>query len=105
VSVVRCACVTLETEDAPAAYEVLETFVGYEYVLCMCAHAHVTACSLSLSLARCSSTLVGKKYVPLFDYFVESYKTTGFRVVADTYVTDDAGTGVCCARVRRSHAC
>ena len=36
--------------------------------------------------------LKGKRYQPLFDYFVgpESY----FQVVADTYVTDDAGTGV-----------
>lgn len=36
--------------------------------------------------------LKGKRYQPLFDFFVgpESY----FQVVADAYVTDDAGTGV-----------
>mmetsp|Transcript_3800 Transcript_3800/g.9971 ORF Transcript_3800/g.9971 Transcript_3800/m.9971 type:complete len:1171 (+) Transcript_3800:129-3641(+) len=36
--------------------------------------------------------LKGKRYQPLFDFFVgpESY----FQVVSDTYVTDDAGTGV-----------
>jgi isoleucyl-tRNA synthetase len=35
--------------------------------------------------------LVGKKYTPLFDFFKsDSY----FQVVSDTYVTDDAGTGV-----------
>lgn len=40
------------------------------------------------------SELVGSKYEPLFPYFVEQYKNTAFRVVADAYVTDDAGTGV-----------
>jgi len=36
--------------------------------------------------------LVGKTYKPLFDYF--NSITTAFRVVADAYVTDGAGTGV-----------
>jgi len=38
------------------------------------------------------SDLKGKRYQPLFDFFTgpESY----FQVVTDTYVTDDAGTGV-----------
>jgi isoleucyl-tRNA synthetase len=35
--------------------------------------------------------LVGKRYTPLFDFFrSENY----FQVVSDTYVTDDAGTGI-----------
>lgn len=38
--------------------------------------------------------LVGLKFVPLFDYFVASHGETAFRVVADEYVTDDAGTGI-----------
>jgi len=46
------------------------------------------------------SELVGTRYVPLFDYFQERAATadgatTGaFRVVADTYVTADSGTGI-----------
>ncbi|KAI3450053.1 hypothetical protein Pfo_006718 [Paulownia fortunei] len=39
------------------------------------------------------ASLVGKKYVPLFDYFKE-YSDVAFRVVADDYVTDDSGTGI-----------
>lgn len=38
--------------------------------------------------------MVGWKFVPLFDYFVDKYKDTAFRVVADPYVTADAGTGI-----------
>ncbi|GKA93359.1 isoleucine--tRNA ligase, cytoplasmic, partial [Tanacetum coccineum] len=39
------------------------------------------------------SSLVGKKYQPLFDYF-EDFKDTAFRVVADNYVASDAGAGI-----------
>ncbi|KAH6765783.1 tRNA synthetase class I L [Perilla frutescens var. hirtella] len=39
------------------------------------------------------ASLVGKKYVPLFDYFMD-YSDVAFRVVADDYVTDDSGTGI-----------
>ncbi|KAG8388928.1 hypothetical protein BUALT_Bualt02G0176300 [Buddleja alternifolia] len=39
------------------------------------------------------ASLVGKKYVPLFDYFKE-FSDVAFRVVADNYVTDDSGTGI-----------
>lgn len=39
------------------------------------------------------ATLVGKEYEPLFAYFA-ARKGTSFRVVADTYVTEDSGTGV-----------
>ena len=39
--------------------------------------------------------LVGKKYQPMFDYFVDSEGSEEyFRVLLDKYVTDDAGTGV-----------
>ena len=38
--------------------------------------------------------LVGLKYEPLFDFFAAKYKSTAFRVVADDYVTSDAGTGI-----------
>jgi isoleucyl-tRNA synthetase len=38
--------------------------------------------------------LVGKKYTPLFPYFLDEYGPRAFRVVSDAYVTDDAGTGV-----------
>ena len=40
------------------------------------------------------AALVGARYEPLFPYFVAEYGARAFRVVADTYVTDDAGTGV-----------
>nr|CAB3470983.1 unnamed protein product [Digitaria exilis] len=39
------------------------------------------------------SSLVGLKYSPLFDFFME-LQETAFRVIADNYVTDDSGTGV-----------
>lgn len=38
---------------------------------------------------------MGRKYKPLFDYFVKSPKVTdGWKVLCDPYVTDDSGTGV-----------
>lgn len=39
------------------------------------------------------SELEGKKYEPLFNFFVEQYPKA-FRVVCADYVTDDSGTGV-----------
>ncbi|KAF7144182.1 hypothetical protein RHSIM_Rhsim05G0075700 [Rhododendron simsii] len=39
------------------------------------------------------AALVGTKYVPLFEYFVE-FSDVAFRVLADNYVTSDSGTGV-----------
>ena len=38
--------------------------------------------------------LVGLKYEPLFQYFFETMKESAFRVIEDTYVTEDGGTGV-----------
>ncbi|UZJ52552.1 hypothetical protein CBS101457_001872 [Exobasidium rhododendri] len=43
---------------------------------------------------RKGKDMVGWKVVPLFDYFYEKYKDVAFRVVADPYVTSDAGTGI-----------
>ena len=40
------------------------------------------------------ASLVGKRYEPLFPYFKEYGETGAFQVVSDTYVTDDAGTGI-----------
>ena len=40
------------------------------------------------------SSLEGKYYEPLFPYYWDTYKDTAWRVLCDTYVTDDAGTGV-----------
>lgn len=37
--------------------------------------------------------IVFSRYVPLFDYFKE-FSDVAFRVVADSYVTDDSGTGI-----------
>ncbi|GBG73958.1 hypothetical protein CBR_g17670 [Chara braunii] len=39
------------------------------------------------------SDLVGKRYLPIFDYFAE-LSEAAFRVLADNYVTDDSGTGI-----------
>eukprot|EP00730_Choanoeca_flexa_P015684 TRINITY_DN7256_c0_g1_i1.p1 TRINITY_DN7256_c0_g1~~TRINITY_DN7256_c0_g1_i1.p1 ORF type:complete len:1294 (+),score=446.59 TRINITY_DN7256_c0_g1_i1:87-3968(+) len=38
------------------------------------------------------STLEGKKYKPLFPYF--AHMDSAFRVIVDTYVTSDSGTGI-----------
>ena len=38
--------------------------------------------------------LVGKEYVPLFNYFESRAADGCFRVLADTYVTSDTGTGI-----------
>lgn len=38
--------------------------------------------------------LVGKQYEPIFPYFQERFKDRAFRVLSDTYVTSDAGTGI-----------
>ncbi|KAL4373845.1 hypothetical protein AHAS_Ahas05G0122500 [Arachis hypogaea] len=56
-----------KTENVLDSFEVLEKFPG--------------------------SSLVGKKYEPLFGYFIE-LSDTAFRVVSDNYVTDDSGTGI-----------
>ncbi len=40
------------------------------------------------------SHLLGKKYVPLFEYFKSEAERGAFVVVADDYVTTDEGTGV-----------
>ncbi|GFY81415.1 tRNA synthetase class I (I, L, M and V) family protein [Actinidia rufa] len=39
------------------------------------------------------ASLVGTKYVPLFEYFID-FSDMAFRVVADDFVTSDSGTGV-----------
>jgi isoleucyl-tRNA synthetase len=38
--------------------------------------------------------LKGKQYVPLFSYFEKERENGAFRVLADSYVTSDSGTGV-----------
>lgn len=39
------------------------------------------------------ASLVGTKYVPLFDYF-KDFSDVAFKVVADDYVTSDSGSGI-----------
>lgn len=41
-----------------------------------------------------AKSLIGKKYKPLFPYYVDQLKNKGFRIVASDLVTVDAGTGV-----------
>lgn len=33
--------------------------------------------------------LVGRRYIPLFDYYADMAATGAFQIVSDTYVTDD----------------
>lgn len=40
------------------------------------------------------STLAGKRYIPLYDYFKSFSDRGSFTVVCDTYVTDDSGVGI-----------
>lgn len=40
------------------------------------------------------SDLAGLEYEPLFNYFASMREQGAFRVLQDTYVTDDAGTGI-----------
>lgn len=40
------------------------------------------------------SEMKGWRYEPLFNYFYEEFKDTGFRLLNDTYVTADAGVGM-----------
>ena len=39
-------------------------------------------------------SLIGRTYTPLFPYFAEKYKESGFRIVAGDFVTTTDGTGV-----------
>ncbi|XVE62096.1 hypothetical protein DITRI_Ditri06bG0092000 [Diplodiscus trichospermus] len=54
-------------ESAADSYEILDKFSG--------------------------ASLVGTKYEPLFNYFLES-SDAAFTVISDNYVTDDSGTGI-----------
>ncbi|CAO3675148.1 unnamed protein product [Umbelopsis ramanniana] len=36
----------------------------------------------------------GWEYIPPFNYFEKEFKGRGFKVMCDTYVTDDSGTGI-----------
>lgn len=56
-----------EQEDSSPQYEVLKTIKGKD--------------------------LVGLQYKPLFDYFAD-WGDRAFTVVADSYVTNDSGTGI-----------
>lgn len=38
--------------------------------------------------------LGGIEYVPLFDYFADQFQGRGFKVLVDTYVTAETGTGI-----------
>ncbi|CAL9203122.1 unnamed protein product [Musa hybrid cultivar] len=57
------------------------------------AKSGVDAGSYQLMEKITGASLVGLRYVPLFDYFMNCSETA-FRVVSDNYVTDDSGTGV-----------
>lgn len=40
------------------------------------------------------SQLAGLKYVPLYNYFYDTFKDFGFKVIVGDYVTADSGTGI-----------
>ena len=48
-------------------------------------------------------TLENKGYMPLFDYFKHFKEKKAFRVLCDTYVTEDSGTGCVHQVIIRSH--
>ncbi|KAJ1974468.1 isoleucine--tRNA ligase, partial [Dimargaris verticillata] len=46
-------------------------------------------------LDRCKGqAMLGWEYVPLFPYFVPQFAGKAFKVLVDSYVTDDSGTGI-----------
>ncbi|KAI9470643.1 MAG: isoleucyl-tRNA synthetase [Benjaminiella poitrasii] len=40
------------------------------------------------------SEMLGWEYVPMYNFFAEEFKGKAFKVMVDTYVTDDSGTGI-----------
>jgi isoleucyl-tRNA synthetase len=40
------------------------------------------------------SDMIGWKYTPIFNYFYESFKDRGFKVIGANYVTADSGVGI-----------
>jgi len=40
------------------------------------------------------SDMKGWRYIPMFEYFTEQFEDRAFRVLCDSYVTDDDGTGI-----------
>ena len=50
--------------------------------------------NLSIRSELKGNELVGKSYVPLFNYFSELKQEGAFQVLADDYVTTDSGTGI-----------
>lgn len=46
-------------------------------------------------ISTCKGTdLEGKEYVPLYDFMADRREMGCFKVLCDTYVTDNAGTGI-----------
>ena len=68
---------------------------GRHYILAECRLQEFYGAGAAYTvLERCKgAALVGKRYVPLFDYFVGKV-ASAFRVVADSYVSTDSGTGI-----------
>jgi len=52
------------------------------------------AAGYQIQLKLKGTEFVGWQYTPLFDYYAEELGKTAFRVVADDYVTSEAGTGI-----------
>lgn len=46
-------------------------------------------------ISKCKGKdLIGLKYIPLYDYFIDREKDGCFQVIGATYVTKDSGTGI-----------
>lgn len=54
---------------------------------------HVNEIVATIALKDLKKIFFFCRYKPLFDYFKE-FSDVAFRVVADSYVTDDSGTGI-----------
>uniref|UniRef100_A0A673JQX1 isoleucine--tRNA ligase n=1 Tax=Sinocyclocheilus rhinocerous TaxID=307959 RepID=A0A673JQX1_9TELE len=62
------------------------------YLLCGCSSVLITCVFVFYRFP--GNTLKGKKYKPLFEYFIKCKESGAFSVVVDNYVRDDDGTGV-----------
>jgi isoleucyl-tRNA synthetase len=85
--------VTVRDVKSGARYILAESRLAQLYP--KCGRKDYAAGSEYVVEASCAgAALVGARYAPLFSYFSAAYGATAFRVIADGYVSDAAGTGV-----------
>jgi isoleucyl-tRNA synthetase len=77
----------VEGGSADARYVVLEALLASVF-------GAERAAQMEVVERVAGEALVGRRYRPLFDYFVAEFGETAYRIVADTYVTAESGSGV-----------